>query len=337
MNNKSYQEHNKILSNTAKHLNTQEYPRLMVLFGDNEALIVKAVEQLKQSWTKTAREFNLYHHVSYTYDDLMLIWDQPSFFEQSSMSCLYNIEKQKNFWQILEKQPSEKNTQNPTLLVVKTSTNLLSNLNKQLVRLKATFIPCFSPKQFEIPSVVKDMCSHYHLTLDSSALRTLQDHLGNNLDHLRNELNKLSLIFNDKKGPLSARDISQHLGFLREDHAFAIYDLILEDKPREAHLMILSLLQRGHHALMLLGVLSKFCSNALQIAYSLKDNHQPANPSKVIKLPPFVIKKYHSYLDKKKISHLKKALLECQRADLQLKTSSKLSHEIILCEILSYL
>ena len=147
MTNNSYINYKHTFYQIKQRLHTKQMPKLIVFFGDNDALVSNGIKKTKHVWKQQEKNFHIHHKSSYNYDDLIQIWEHTSLFEKASMHCLYNIEKQKNFHQLLSKIPSPKNIQNPTILIIKTSTKLNNLMKKTLVRLEAFFIPCFYLKK----------------------------------------------------------------------------------------------------------------------------------------------------------------------------------------------
>ena len=96
MANNSYTDYKNTFDQIYRSLISNNIPKLIVFFGDSDALILNGIKKIKKRWKQKEKNFHIYHKSIYSYEDLLLIWEHQSLFEQSSMHCLYNIEKQKN-------------------------------------------------------------------------------------------------------------------------------------------------------------------------------------------------------------------------------------------------
>lgn len=91
----------------------------------------------------------------------------------------------------------------------------------KLLKQKAVYFESKSLSDYQIPAFVKNIASDYKLKMDDQAIQLVADHIGNNLSHIENELNKIRLVVNPKEA-LTTELISRYIGISKEYNVFEL-------------------------------------------------------------------------------------------------------------------
>lgn len=311
---------------------------LIMVWGPNEYLLYKALSSLKGTWTQvfktspqTLEQKDIQNPQQFT-----ALWEERNMFEPDPLYIIPQVEKKKDFGKYLKLIPGNGSLQSPLCFSYK-GNSLPQAITKECSRIKARLIPCFDPSPRDIPKLVKSIMKDLGVFLDQSGLLVLLDTLGDDLFKLENELRKLALVFLDHNKPLSAKDISPYLGLLREDHAFALSQYLLDNKPQKAEALILDLLGRGESSIAILGILARHLRTSLKVIAGIRKNVPASELARSLRMPFSVIGNYSRYARNLSSKRLVACLELCQAADMEFKSSSKLPDDLLLSQIIQTL
>jgi DNA polymerase III subunit delta len=327
-----YQKFKKDLKKLLSSLAENERVKIVYLYGDNKFFLEKSLEVVKKFFVEKELEVKkfIYKKNELTFRDFA---SQSFIFAQHSVSVVDCSEMEKNFLSTLQK--DNFSIVSKTIVLVHHTTKVSSVFLKYLNSNNNLNICCPKISSRDLKLVISDLCKQHFLSLDSQAINFFIEQLGDDLSKIENEIVKLSLIFAESKTSLGVKDISEHLGLLRSDHVFELKNYLLEKKSAQAQQMILSLLENGQSSIAIVGILSFFCRQCISLQSLSHNSYQEI--SQKMKIPSFVIGKYLNYTKKMDKANLTKALHKCFVADISLKTNSKVSEDIILSDIVSYL
>lgn len=308
---------------------------LTCIIGDSQHLQTK-VAQAFRSLTTSLGENTFYRLESKQVD--ADFWEQT--FLSSSMfeeACVYFVWQSDKGGYLAKALAAVKSTSNwHHRLVISFAQNPSAGLMKDLNRLNASFIPCFTPMNQEMNRYIHSIAQDFGLKLDASAVELLKDTQGHDLAKLDNEMSKLSLIFAGSPQKQSASDLAPHLGVLREDHAFALDDFLTRGERAKAQALLTELLRRGEKPHALLGILALHCRKALKIRQMLLQGHNEKLIAQELRLPVPIVKSYNRYVRQHSPKIFLHALNRCQQADVQIK-STPIGDEVILFDVLQEL
>ncbi|NRA44035.1 MAG: DNA polymerase III subunit delta [Oligoflexales bacterium] len=315
----------------SKHQTSQ----VIMVWGPNEYLLHKALLILRKAWFKqlkthpqTLEQKDIQNPQQFT-----ALWEERNMFEPDPLYLVPRVEKKKDFAKYLKLVPGSSSLQSPLCFSYKAN-SLPQAINKECARIKAHLIPCFDPSPRDIPNLSKSLMKELGVYLDQSGLALLLDTLGDDLFKLENELRKLALVFLGRKEALSAKDISPYLGLLREDHAFALSQYLLENKPQKAQALVLDLLQRGESSIAILGILARHLRTSLKVVDAMRKNIPSSELARSLRMPFSVVNNYTRYARNLSSRRLVACLELCQSADMDFKSSSKVPDDLLLSEII---
>lgn len=199
--------------------------------------------------------------------------------------------------------------------------SLTAGFKKLLTEIEAETVECRDPKPYAYLGIIGKIAQQYQLGIDTEGRQALLDACGYDLDNIVNEVRKLRWIFGRKN--LYREDIVPHLGLLREDHCFAIVDLLLAGKYSKAQLLVENLTRQGDNSLAILGMIVYLLRNVIAV-----NEGQPPT-----RLPSRVVDRCRNY---RQGDRAKVILDLCQRADMELK-SSKVRDDLAIYNIIDML
>lgn len=322
------------LKSVSAEWKTTNKPGIFFAWGTCEFFLDKAIATFKSNKTALlGTPYSRQNGSDLDFDGFSNLWQQAGMFAESEIYIIDHIEKNKNLSAMLEEIPSSNHIGNHILLTYNGS-KLPAKIQKDLQKINAKLIHCFEPNKPELFKLTSDLCKKNKLNLGAESIHFLIENLGNELFQLENEIKKISLIFADEpEEHLTVNMISEHLGFLKEDHAFQLTDFLLHSKNSSAQCLIDDLMDRGESPIAVLGILTKHLRNTLIIGYGSKKGLREDVLAKKTKLPNFVVRSYNSYVRKVNLQKIATALTLCQEADLTFK-SRKFNEKIVLGEII---
>lgn len=300
------------------------------IYGNSDYFIEEASSFLKSKFIDKSIEVEVFETSKVTAGDLQGFLSESSFFSEKVVYFLQKTQASSSFIKKLE--PIDPNLSSDNLVIIHYHQKKVpAKLLKALEKLNTKFIACDEPYANDYPSILGDMSKKYRIQLDATASKTMLDSIGNDAIKLKNEINKLSLVFPDSEKKLTTNDLSSILGVIREDQAFALEKMILNQKDSEAYLLISDLLRRGESHLMLLGFISNFIRKVLNLTLARPENKK--DTFKSLRVPEFMQNDYLKFMKKTNLQSYKKALNQCQWADKSFKTTTT-SPEVVLTDIL---
>ena len=328
-------EHQQGLSEINRLWSKAQTSQVIWVWGPNEYLLHRALLSLKKSWTKALKTTpqTLEQKDIQSPQQFTALWEERNMFEPDPLYLMPRVEKKKDFAKYLKLVPGAASLQSPLCFSYKGNA-LPQAINKECSRIKAHLIPCFDPSPRDFPNLVKSIMKELGVPLDQSGLALLMDTLGDDLFKVENELRKLALVFLDRKEPLGAKDISPYLGLLREDHAFALSQYLLDNKPHKAQALVLDLLQRGESSIAILGILARHLRTSLKVIAAIQKNIPSSELARSLRMPFSVVNNYARYARSLSSRRLVACLELCQNADMDFKSSSKVPDDLILSEII---
>lgn len=319
----------------AKTSSIRSLPALICLVGDSAHLQTKVAQKLR-AITRSFGENTFYRLESKQVD--ADFWEQTflstSMFEETSLYLVWNNDKGGYLAKALAAVKSTSTWHHR--LVISSTHSPSAGLTKDLNRLNATFIPCFTPTHQEMNRYIHVLAQDTGLQLDATAVELLKETQGNDLGRLDNEIGKLALIFAGSTKKHTASDLAPHLGVLREDHAFALDDFLTRGERGKAQALLTELLRRGEKPHALLGILALHCRKALKIRQMLLQGHAEKVIAQELRLPVPIVKSYNRYVQQHSPKIFLHALNRCQQADVQIK-STPMGDEVILFDVLQEL
>ncbi len=174
-----------------------------------------------------------------------------------------------------------------------------------------------SKKLFEnqVPSWIGNYIKEKGYTSTFKVNIMLSDFLGNDLDKITNEIDKLTIILNKKD--INELDVERHVGVSRDFNSFELQNSVALKDYQKSQRIINYLIKNNHPIVLIVSSLYTFFSKLL-ILHSLKDKSKMSVSSK-LKINPYFFSMYNnasSHYSFEKCVHIMSCLKE---ADLSSK------------------
>lgn len=322
-----YQKYKKELSDAISNI---ENTPLICIFGSSDHFLQEGERKISNTLKKLSVDIEKQEVGSLGNNTLVENITQGSFFNDRICYIIKRIHKLPSFYKELEKINSKEDILNQLVLVVGQKSPS-KPLLKEIKRLGGAFVSCENLYSNEITNYLIDISKELDLNFSRDAIKLIVESIGNSPDKIRNECEKISLLFLDRKNTsLSAKDIAPVLGVLREDQAFTLEKYFLAKNTNSALVLISQLLANSEAPLLLLGVISTFLRKVLMLLEAPEGRRNQIY--KDLRIPEFAKKDYQSFLQKSKKQPYWEALKLCHQADIIFKSSPK-NPLVILSEI----
>ena len=303
-------------------------PNLVVIYGPSIYLRYKAVEALSKQASAWGYETERLSANNLDESQLDQIFQDMPLFGNQKYFVVENMVPSSRQAKLLGKLLS----QHPKRAFLALQLNS-SQIGATFEALHAeAIIPCYPPNTKELPNYIRSLARKFSLQLDSTAAQWLNEHVGNDLWKLENEIKNLALIYPEAEH-LSDRQLQDALGYLKEDHVFELEGLILKKQSGKAINLINQLIHRGESPLAILGIISNHCRKILQIQSLRMKGQPPAQIAKELRLPLFVIQKLMTPLSAARLKAYRAAIELCQQNDIMLK-STRIGGDLLISHLL---
>ncbi len=291
---------------------------LIVLKGGSDFMLTLTYNALRAQLKSEGHSFERIEGASFTAERFLQATASRSMFDDRQMTVVTQAFTSPDLYDSLKRTESLKQIQ-PVLCLMQNG-EVPAKFAKELTRLGAFLISCDEPATWEAKDFLADRAKTHDLQLAGEAQALMLDATGSDIVKIENELKKLALILGPDAGSLSADKVRPHLDFLREDNTFKVDQLLCQEAYAQALLLLKSLLDRGESSLGILAILAMHCRKALQIQAGMRSGSTPADLSRELRLPLFVVQAYLPYIKKRGAPVFQRALNLCHEADRRLKS-----------------
>jgi DNA polymerase III delta subunit len=336
----SWKDFANALGLVAKSQDASSLPRLIVAWGPSDFLLTRVYEVIRDVWKnrdQAGGEWTSIESADLTRDLFASLWEQKNLFGQASCTVLLRAEKKSDLARMFAAIPKPESIASHVVVLLGKD-RLPAELAKQMERLRAHRIECVEPAPFEVQRFVMSLGRKYGLGLQQDASQVLIDQTGFDLARLDNEVRRLALFFAGSSGEKGVREIAPLLHTLKEEDTFKLDACLLEHDWAGAHKLLVDLLDRGEHALGLVGMLARHCRIALELKDEGTDHafRASGSASSKIRLPAAILRKYNRHVEKTPKSRFVNALNLCADADARIK-SSRIPEDLLLSGIIEEL
>lgn len=297
-----------------KHI---EKTPLFVIKGASDFMLNLSFNTLKSLWKSNDWSVERVEGASFTAERWLQATSTRSMFEPRQITVVQQAFASADLFDCLKALDSVRSLQ--PALVLLNSGEIPARFAKELTRLAAFTLSCDAPANYEVKDFIIDRVLAHRLKFAADAHALFIDANGADFAKLENEIRKLALIFPEGE-ELTAAKIRPYVDFLREDNTFKVDELLCKESYAQAMLLLKDLMDRGENSLGVLAILALHCRKALQIQAGIKLGQSPADLSRELRLPTFVIQQYMPYIRKKSSIVFQRALNLCHEADRKLKS-----------------
>jgi DNA polymerase-3 subunit delta len=146
-------------------------------------------------------------------------------------------------------------------------------------------------KEYQVPQWITGYLASRNYEITEMATQMLSDHIGNNLERLSNEIDKLLI----KQKPGAVIDeflIEKNIGISKDYNVFELQNAILKRDIMKANRIVkyFGANPKDHHPIPVIALLYSLFSKLL-LAHHASDKSMP-NLARLLKVPPFFVKDY---------------------------------------------
>ncbi|MGM8214171.1 DNA polymerase III subunit delta [Bacillaceae bacterium W0354] len=307
--------------------NTKLAP-IYVLYGE-EAYFIQQVSEKIESLLKKVDDFdrNTYDMESVPVEEAILDAESFPLFTNHKLIIInraffltgqqkkIEIEHELNALEEYVKNPADFST-----VIIIAPYEKLDSRKKIVKTLKENceIIDCSSPKTFEMHELAIDMAKSFQLKLDENIVELLIERVGERIEALRMELEKLSLYFEDNMVTYEVAEqmISKH----SETSTFALIDAVTELNLIQSLHIIKELRKQNEEPIALLALLSSQIRLILQCKLLKSKGYQQQHIANQLQIHPYAVKMAMKREQRFSSNHLKQIIIEATNTDELIKT-----------------
>jgi DNA polymerase III subunit delta len=161
----------------------------------------------------------------------------------------------------------------------------------KLLEQQAVMVTTKKVTDYQLPDWISTYVKSKGYTIDPKAVHMLSDNIGNNLERLSNEINKVLINLPDK-GNLSPELIQKHVGISKEYNVFELQKALTNRDVYKANQIVnyFEANTKSNPIIPIIALLFSFYSKLLQVHHA-KDKSERALAS-ILKINPYGIKEY---------------------------------------------
>ncbi len=183
----------------------------------------------------------------------------------------------------------------------------------------------------QVPAWIEAKVREYGKQMERGALRTLHDHVGNNLSDLANEIEKLVRYVGDRKS-INSLDVESVVGLSKTYNIFQLNDAIGQRDCSKALEILRNLFLMGEKPGTLIYRLTEHFERLIKVKGLAP--RKGVSLSAVLKVHPYFVQKYPTQAGNFRQDQLESGLILLYQTDVGLKSS--LMPDKILMELLVY-
>lgn len=229
----------------------------------------------------------------------------------------------------------EKIPETTVLIFVEKSVDNRIKITKQIAKL-GTVAVFDTPDDRTLLIWLNGMFEQSNLSVDQATLRYLLDHVGNSMNLLKNEVEKLCA-YCIEKGNVTKEDVDLLCVNQVEDKIFDMIDAISEGKQEKAMRLYDDLLYLHEAPMKILVLITRNFMQLLKIRFALETKTAENQIASVFGIRPYFVKKYIAQARSFTKEQLISGVRLCQEADASIKSGKmrdKLATEMVILELL---
>ncbi|MCP9769950.1 DNA polymerase III subunit delta [Lacihabitans sp. LS3-19] len=171
---------------------------------------------------------------------------------------------------------------------------------------------------YEVPDFILSLCSDLKLKISPKAVQLLNEHIGNNLQAIHNEIDKLKVNLKPEEA-IDANTIEKYVGISKDYNVFELQKALIEKNPKKTYQIIKYFGDntKDHPITPNIIILYNFFSKVL-LLQGLK-NHSDADLAKMMGVNAYFLKDYKKAASLYPISHLMNIIHALKIADKKSK------------------
>lgn len=322
-----------------KIINEQNPPPVLLIFGEEEFLISRAINLLIEKFTNPPfnYQFEKYDGAETTLEDITITANTFSFFGENKLILVKDFDKSigKISKKNIENNSFYKYLTNPnknTFLVLQSDNSNLNGLSKSktksnnlpfpynLITQKYVWVEYPKVWQTEFENWVKKAAKNLKLELEPDAAQMLVSRSGESLRSLWNELEKLQ-IFMGGNTKVTLKDVLEVAGSSKELTVFDLQKYVIKKDLKNSVKIINEILRYDRQEMLIISVLQKFFLQLFKLSEMDLNQNKYALAQK-IGVNAFFLDDYLDALKKYTPNQIVNALDQLMYADEQIKSFS---------------
>lgn len=328
------------------HKTKKKLAPIYVLYGNETYFIQKVLENIESLIEKQVGEYdrNVFDMETTPVEEAILDAESIPFFSEKKLIIIQRAffltgqnKKQEVEHQLDTLEQYVQNSAEFTTLVIIVPSEKLDSRKKlvKLLKESSEMIDCSSPKAHEMHDLIIDMAKAYNLNLTEEIIELLIERVGERIEALTHEIEKLKLYFADQQVTFDEAEkiISTHT----ETSSFALIDSVTELNLSKSLAIVQQLKKQNEEPIALLALLSSQIRLILQCKLLKQKGYQEQQIAKYLQVHPFAVK---MALRRERLftsQQLKSMLIEATNTDEGLKTGKEpwLTLEFFIRSIIS--
>ncbi len=170
----------------------------------------------------------------------------------------------------------------------------------------------------QIPDWISNFVQHKGYTIGHKAVFMISEFIGNNLQRISNEIDKLLVNFNEKR-EITAEDVEQYIGVSKEYNVFELQKAITQKNVLKANQIVqyFAANPKDNPLIPTIALLYTFFSKLL-VAHHTKDKSD-RNLASVLKVNPYFVKDYKTAMRNYALINVINNVHHLSQADLNAK------------------
>ncbi|HLF46718.1 MAG TPA: DNA polymerase III subunit delta [Chitinophagaceae bacterium] len=306
--------HQKIIAEWEKNI----FKPLYWLEGEEEYFIDKVIDYAEHKiLNESEASFNLsvFYGKDAAWADILNACRRYPMFSEKQVVILKEAQQMK---EVDKLEPYIEKPLHSTILIVSYKDKKIDGRTKfaRLIREKGVLLSTKKLYEDKLPQWTEDMVNAKGMEIKRKALMLLVDHIGNDLNRLENEVDKI-LVNLGKRKTITEEDIEQFIGISKEFNVFEFQNAIAV-KDLSRCMRIIQYFEANPKAAPIQLILPSFYSffSKLYMIHGLQ-SHEEKSVAAVIGVHPFFVKDYLLASKQYSFPQIEKAILELHRYNLR--------------------
>lgn len=319
-----------------EQINKKEFSRVYLLGGTEPYLIYQYRDKLIAALTdpNDTMNFITFKGDNTKPEDIIEFADTMPFFAERRVVLVENSNYFKNGCEKMEKVLGSL-PETTVIIFVEKNIDNRKKLSKQIAEL-GTVAMFDAPDSDMLAVWLNSMFAEDKISISGATLRYLIDRVGNNMNLLKNESEKLRS-YAVEKGSVSKDDIDLLCVNQVEDKIFDMIDAISEKKKEKTMELYDDLLYLQEPPMKILVLITRNFVQLLKIRFALDTGTPEGQIASTFGIRPYFVKKYIAQAKSFTKDQLLVCVKVCQDADISIKTGKmrdKLATEMTILELL---
>lgn len=279
-----------------------------LFYGNDDSYINKKIDKVIKDYDIDINDIIKYNFTDYKIDDIL---------EEASMNSMFNNNKliiiNSNFKEDIDTLKLEKYMQNynpNTYIILYTKTDKIDTRKKiYKLFLKYGKIEELNNSQNNLFDYIKNSLKEHNYTMSNSNISYFITKVGNDINNIDNELEKLYIYKIDNK-EITKEDIDDLVIVNMDDEIFAITNAVVNNNIDESLRLYNEFMSKNYEPTQIIGLLANQFQFLYQVKYLYNKNNSQDEISKILEVHPYRVKlaigNLYNYTEKDLLHYIKR-------------------------------